>query len=154
MKTVLGIVVAFVVGLVLAYYLGRTPERSPAPHPKETHEAVVLVEAAGSQCKAKTYSPVMTGRPEDDFEWKTVAVGECADYVADLQIATKNPHEARDLKILDTTPGASRRATVPVYPDRCKHQPPPCRIPYKVIVKSTDPTRPDVTEDPRVDIWP
>jgi hypothetical protein len=113
------------------------------------------VQTAGNsgRCTVKTYSPVMAGRPTDAFTWTILAMGECSDYTADIQIATKNPEYARDLDIPDTNPGPSRRATVPVYPTRCKNQK-PCRIPYKVTVKSTDPSKPDLTEDPRIDIWP
>jgi hypothetical protein len=157
MKTVLAVVIAFVLGAALVYFLlpARQLSTTPPP-PQETHEAAVVVQPAGGSgnCKVKTYSPVMAGRPNDDFSWTIVADKDCADYVADLQIAVKNPQDAGDLRIPDTAPGPNRRANVPAYPGRCQHQPPPCHIPYKVTVKSKNSSQPDITEDPRIDIWP
>jgi hypothetical protein len=149
------LVVAFALGALLVYFL--TPLRKapaiPAPE-KETRDAAVVVELVGANCRPRTYSSIIDARAGDDLLWRTVAVGECADYVADLQIAVKNSAHEGDLEITDSTPGPERRATVPRYPERCLHQPPPCRVPYRVVVTSTDPDRPPQAEDPRVDIWP
>jgi hypothetical protein len=157
MKTTVVFVVALALGALLAYFLmpGEPPAPPPPPpHVAETNDAAVVVKLVGTKCKPRTFSRSLSGHPGDEFVWTTVAVGNCEDYVADLQIAVKNPAHEDELKIIDTTPGPERRATVPVYPVRCENRPPPCKIPYKVTVKSTDSSRPDEVEDPHIVIWP